>query len=131
MAAVTPPEQVQRFSETADRDRLAGAWRLTSSGMTRADVLGLRWSDVDLAAGVVTRVSQGRVALDHGHSVDDPNCAARRRASPVEQIWPDTMEKLRTMKAGQAADRLSLGSRSPDTPTFVVLDVLGRPVRPE
>ena len=59
------PEQIQRFLETADHDPLAGAWRLTCSGMTRADVLGLRWSDIDLAEGVVT-VSQGRVALDHG-----------------------------------------------------------------
>jgi integrase len=124
------PEQIQRFVETADHDRLAGAWRLTCSGMTRADVLGMRWSDIDLTAGVVT-VSQGRVALDHGHVVDDPKSTARRRAIPVEQIWPGTMDKLRAMRAQQAADRLRLGGQHPDPPTLVVLDVLGSPVRPE
>jgi len=38
------PEQIQRFVETADHDRLAGAWRLPCSGLTRAGVLGVRWS---------------------------------------------------------------------------------------
>ena len=125
------PEQINRFLETADHDQLAGAWRLTCSGMTRSDVLGLRWGDVDLRTGVVV-VSQGRVALDRGDAVDDPKSPARRRAIPVEQIWPGTMEKLRAMRARQAADRLRLANRYLDEAAgLVVLDVLGRPIRPE
>ena len=53
------PDELLTFRETADRDPLAAAWRLTACGLTRADVMGLRWSDVDLAAGTVT-VRAGR-----------------------------------------------------------------------
>lgn len=51
-------EEMLSFRRTADADKLAAAWRLTLCGLTRADVLGLRWSDVDLDAGTVT-VRQG------------------------------------------------------------------------
>ena len=57
---------LDRFREVADEHRDAGAWRLTLCGMTRADVMGLRWSNIDLDAGTVT-VRQGRVILDGKH----------------------------------------------------------------
>ena len=57
---VTPPEytpgeretwsrsQVRRFLRTAANDRLHAAWRLSLYGLRRGEVLGLRWSDIDL-----------------------------------------------------------------------------------
>lgn len=124
------PAELVKFREHADGDSLAGAWRLTLAGMTRADVMGLRWGDVDLEAGVAS-VSQGRVALDHGGSaVDDPKSAQRVRAVPFEAIHPGTVALLRRMKAKQAADRLAAGSAWRDC-GLAVVDELGDPLRPE
>ena len=49
---------------------------------------------------------------------------------PVEQIQPGTVALLRSLRARQAADRLSLGSGYPET-GYVLVDTLGAPVRPE
>lgn len=123
------PDELLTFRDHADADSLAAAWRLTLSGLTRADVLGLRWTDVDLDAGVV-RISQGRVALDRSDHVDDPKSEARRRALPVEGMHPGTVIALRALSARQAADRLRAGSAYHES-GLVVVDALGRPVRPE
>jgi len=123
------PDDLRRFIEHADSDPLAAAWRLTACGLTRADVLGLRWSDVDLADGVV-RISQGRVAINRADHVDDPKSAARRRAIPFETVWPGTAALLRSLSARQAADRLRAGGAFVES-GLVVVDALGQPVRPE
>ena len=77
--------------------------------------MGLRWSDVDLDAGVVT-VRQGRVALDHGDAVDEPKSAQRQRVVPVEAIDPGTVAALRSLRVAQAADRLAAGGGCGRTP---------------
>lgn len=123
------PDDLRRFVAHADRDLLAASWRLTASGLTRADLLGLRWSDLDLKEGVAL-ISQGRVALDRSDHVDDPKSAARRRAIPFETIWPGTLEKFRSLSAQQAADRLRAGGAFTES-GLVVVDTLGHPVRPE
>lgn len=123
------PEELLQFLNHADSDRLAAAWRLTSCGMTRADVLGLRWSDVDLESGVLT-ISQGRVALDRSDHIDDPKSGARLRELPFEQMRPGTTAMLRQLSAQQAADRLLAGCAYQSS-GMVVVDQLGRPVRPE
>jgi integrase len=123
------PSELVRFVQHADGDPLAAAWRLTVCGMTRADVLGLRWSDVDLIEGVA-RISQGRVALHAGDTVDDPKSEARRRALPVEAMWPGTVERLRSLSARQAADRLRAGGAYRES-GLIVVDALGVPLRPE
>jgi len=123
------PEELVKFRETADSDPLAGAWRLTLSGMTRADVMGLRWSDLDLSAGIAS-VSQGRVALDDGTSaVDDPKSAQRVRSVPFEAIHAGSIPLLKKMKAKQAADKLAAGSAWRDS-GMVVVDELGDPLSP-
>lgn len=123
------PAQLLAFRDHADSDPLAAAWRLTLCGLTRADVLGLRWADIDLDAGMV-RISQGRVALDRADHVDDPKSEARRRALPVEAMHPGTVGLLRALSARQAADRLRAGPAYQDS-GLVVVDALGTPVRPE
>jgi integrase len=124
------PADLVKFRKHADADPLAGAWRLTLCGLTRADVLGLRWSDVDLDSGLVA-VSQGRVPLDHGGDhTDEPKSAQRVRAVPVEAIHPGTVALLRSLKATQAAARLKTGPAYVES-GYVVVDALGVPVRPE
>lgn len=123
------PAELLRFRDCADSDAYAGAWRLTLAGLTRADVMGLRWSDINFDAGTVT-VRQGRVQLSKGDATDEPKSPQRRRTVPVEQIHPGTMALLRTMKAAQAADRLAAGGSWLDS-GMVVVDALGMPIRPE
>lgn len=123
------PDELLRFRTHSDAHPLAGAWRLTLSGMTRADVLGLRWSDIDLGTGIAC-VSQGRVALERADYVDDPKSEARRRAVPVEQMHPGSLDALRALFARQTSERLNAGS-SYQGSGLVVVDALGRPVRPE
>lgn len=124
--------ELLRFRSVADRHPLAAAWRLTLSGMTRADVMGLRWEDVDMDAGTVT-IRQGRVQLisKSGTSVvDAPKSSSRRRTIPVEVIHPGTMALVRALRARQAEDRLRAGNAWHDT-GLVVVDALGRPPLPE
>ena len=119
-----------QFREVADLDPLAGAWRLTLSGLTRADVMGLRWSDVDLDAGTVT-VRQGRVTLNRGgDATDAPKSPQRRRVIPVEVIHAGSVSALRGLRAQQAAARLAAGAGRTDS-GLVVVDALGVPLRPE
>lgn len=122
--------QLRAFVTAADADPWAAAWRLSASGLTRADVLGLRWSDVDLAAGAVS-VSQGRTALSDGTSVvEDPKSEQRRRRIEFEVCWPGTVDRLRQLRKAQAADRLAAGPAWSDS-GYVVVDSLGQPVAPQ
>ena len=43
--------EVRKFLVKASSDRLYVAWRLSLYGLRRGEVLGLRWSDVDLRPG--------------------------------------------------------------------------------
>lgn len=114
---------------SATDERLAAAWWLSSCGLTRADILGLRWSDIDLDKGTVT-IRQGRVALAKGGSrTDEPKSAQRRRTLPVEAFLPGTVALLKKMRANQAQERLAAGSAWVET-GFVVIDELGSPLRP-
>jgi len=124
------PAQLVEFREAADSDPLAGVFRLSLSGLTRADVHGLRWSDLDLDAGTVT-IRQGRVALHKGETViDAPKSAQRRRTVAFEAMWPGSVALLRQLRAAQAADRLAAGPAWTDS-GLVVVDALGRPTHPE
>lgn len=119
-------EHLKAFIRAADDDALGGLLRLSAAGLTRADVGGLRWSDVDLDAGTV-RVRQGRVLLADGSSaIDAPKSEQRRRTVPVERIHPGTIAALRRLRAQQAADRLAAGSSWHDS-GLVYVDALGRP----
>jgi len=123
------PGELAAFVQAADAHPWAAAWRLSASGLTRADVCGLRWQDVDLVAGTVT-ISQGRTALDHGDTTDDPKSERRRRTVPYEAAWPGTTERLRALRVQQTTDRLAAGPAWAGS-DLVVLDTLGVPVAPQ
>jgi len=125
------PGQLVEFRAAADRDPLAGVFRLSLSGLTRADVHGLRWSDLDLDRGSVT-IRQGRVALHRGAtSIDAPKSAQRRRTVQFEAMWPGSVALLRSLRAQQATDRLAAGPAWHDSGDLVLVDALGEPTHPE
>jgi integrase len=54
--------EVQRFRDAVRDHRLCACWLLSCYGLGRSEVLGLRWSAIDLDAGVLS-VRRGRVAV--------------------------------------------------------------------
>jgi integrase len=54
---------VRKFLAKAS-SRLYAAWRLSLYGLRRGEVLGLRWSDIDLWASTLT-VNQARVRVEY------------------------------------------------------------------
>lgn len=98
-------EQVRTFLAHLDGDRHAAAMRLMlATGLRRAELLGLRWTDVDLDASEL-RVAQtvttanGRVVWQ----VDAKTDAGERTMS----LDPDTVQVLREHRRTQAAERLA------------------------
>lgn len=127
---VWEPGELLQFRDRADDDDWAAAWRITLCGLRRSEVMGLRWSSVDLDAGAIV-IDQGRVLVDgHRTAVEDPKSAASWRTVPIESMHPGTIAALRSFKAQQAAHRLSTGPAYEDS-GYVLVDALGRPVRHE
>jgi integrase len=120
-------EQAVRFREHVRGDQLAACWLLTLAGLRRSEVLGLRWSDVDLDGGTVT-IAQGRVVAEgQGTITGDPKSKRSRRALPMPA---EVLAALRVFRLRQSEERLAIGSEYPDT-GLVAVDVIGLPIRPE
>ena len=85
---------------------------LATTGLRRAEVLGLRWSEVDLDRGRL-RISQ-TITEVRGKLVvqDDGKSDAAERSIGLDAR---TVEALRRWKAQQAQDRLSWPGDWPDT----------------
>jgi integrase len=100
-------EQVHAFLDSVARDRLAGLWRLAfSSGMRRGEMLGLRWSDLDLD-GATLSVQQTRIRGAEGLAYGSPKTAKGRRRIALDAA---TVVALRAHRRAQAAERLLAGS---------------------
>jgi len=103
---VTPPEytpgeratwsrtEVRRFLRVATKDRLHAAWRLSLYGLRRGEVLGLRWSDVDLRAKTLT-VSQARVLVDYKVRIEPPKSRNGKRTLPLDDELVSALTELR------------------------------------
>lgn len=99
---VWSPDEVRTFLATARGHRLFSAFALLiATGLTRGELVGLRWADVDLDAGTVT--VRRIVSMARGTRTEsEPTTAARRSVT----IAARTTELLRTKKAesGQPGD---------------------------
>lgn len=126
MASWTPQQAIQ-FRQQVRGDRLVACWLLTLAGLRRSEILGLRWSDVDLDAGTVS-VAQGRVVVEgRGTVTGDPKSKRSRRALPMPS---DVIAALRAFRVRQAEERLALGEQYSETGLVAVNDD-GSPIRPE
>lgn len=98
-------EQVRTFVAHLDDDRHAAAIRLMlATGLRRAELLGLRWSDVDLDAGEL-RIAQ-TVTTANGQVVwqGDAKTDSGQRTLALD---PETVQVLREHRRAQAAERLA------------------------
>jgi integrase len=128
--------EVRKFLAKASSDHLYAAWRLSLYGLRRGEVLGLRWSDIDLRAGTLT-VSQSRVLVEYRVGIEEPKSRNGKRTLPldVELVTALTALRRRQLDESTAAGpayRSGLGDlewyRGGE---YVVTDAAGTPVHPE
>lgn len=100
-------EQLGAFLAATADDRLSPVWRLlAATGCRRGEVLGLRWSEVDLEGGTATIIRQRTIA--GGRVVEGaPKTAAGARTVALD---PGTVRSLRAWRSQQAAERLLMGA---------------------
>jgi len=127
-------EQVQTFLATVRDDRLfAAVFLALGTGLRRGELLGLRWQDLDLDAGVL-HVRQTLVRVCNHDEGDrktrlifqEPKTEQSRRAIPVPS---DIIDALRRHKAQQAQERLLMGEAYEDQ-GLVFCQANGHPIDP-
>lgn len=118
--------ELRAFLEHVEGDRLHAAWVLAAStGMRRGEVLGLRWSDVDLEAGRVS-ITQTVIAVGYKVSFSTPKTDNGRRSVALD---PAVVNALRAHRVRQAEERLAAA-------TYADLDLVfarpdGSPLHPD
>lgn len=105
MSVWTPAELHSFFELTADHHhgaliRLAGM-----SGLRRSELCGLRWSDIDLDAGLL-RVRRRITTVDHRPVEGDVKSARSRRTVDLDA---ETVRVLRVHRRMQLEQRMSVG----------------------
>lgn len=104
------------------RDEYHAIWRLVAAtGMRRGEVLGLRWSDLDLLAGTV-KIEQARVYDGRQIITSTPKTRAGRRVLAIDAGTVDALARLANIQ-DEAARRLGI-----DPPALVASLLDGRPM---
>ena len=115
-----------RHSAKEDNRNIALWTLLCTTGMRRGEALGLRWTDVDLDAGVAsitqTVVQTGRARWEFG----SPKTAAGARAVDLDAT---TVSALRDHRQGQLQERM-LGGPSWHDHDLVFARETGEPIDP-
>lgn len=120
-------DEARQFLASVSDDRLRAAWwLLLGRGLRRGELLGLKWSAVDLDAHVI-RVIETVVTVDAKLTPSTPKTAAGRRAIALD---PGLVAELRRHRTRQTEERLRAGEAWHDT-GYVFVDELGEPIRPE
>lgn len=79
---------------------------LATTGLRRGEALGLRWSDIDLEARVLS-VSQTVIVVEHVQMIGTPKTAAGARAVELDGM---TISALRDHRRTQLEERLLMGA---------------------
>jgi len=104
---LTPP-QVRHLLDVGATDRLAALWRVALSlGLREAEVLGLRWSDVDFAANTLT-VNTALHIVNGKRVLGEPKTKHSRRTLP---LLPSVVSALRAHRTRQLEEQLLAGTR--------------------
>jgi integrase len=119
-------EEVQRFvAATADHRWAAPIQLCVHYGLRRSELLGLRWSDLDLRNGVV-RIERGLTEVNGVRHWTDAKTARSRRAIPID---PAMAAALAAHRRFQLEERLVASAKWNDH-DLVVATKTGSPVSP-
>jgi integrase len=103
-------DALSRFLDLVSEDRLYAAWALAATtGIRRGEVLGLRWSDVDLDASRLA-VRQTLVSVAYETRFSTPKTARSRRSVSLDAT---TVAALRAHRKQQLEERMAWGVRLP------------------
>ena len=127
-AHVWTPPQVRTFLAHVRDDRLYALYVLVvTTGLRRGEVIGLRWEDVDLDAGLI--LVQRSVVQIGGQVVEGvPKTRHSKRVVPLDSA---TTATLRAHKRRQLQERLIAGTAWQDTVGRVFTREDGRGLIPE
>jgi integrase len=119
--------QVRAFLTATKDDRLYPLWRLFClTGMRRGEVLGVKWEDLDLAAG---RLSVRRALIPLGGEVivSEPKTARGRRSIALDD---ETVEVLEAQASRQLEEQQAFGEGWTDS-GYLCTKEDGEPYHPE
>jgi integrase len=118
-------DELYSFLEYVAGSRLDAVWRLAAmTGMRRGEVLGLRWSDVDLDAARLS-VRQALVAVGYDVIESTPKSHNAR----VIDLDAETIKKLREHRCRQQEERDEWGTDY-KVSVLVVAKENGEPIHP-
>jgi integrase len=123
---VWTPEQLRAFLVHVRDDRLYALWLLVATtGMRRAELAGLRWSDIDFARARLTP-RLPRVVVNYQVHTSDTKTASGRRSLALD---PATLEALREHRRRQTDERAVAEIGDEHDLLFTWPD--GRPLHPD
>jgi integrase len=119
------PNELGAFLAQVRGTRLEAIWRLSAmTGMRRGEVLGLRWSDLDLDRSRLS-VRQALVAVGYEIVHSTPKSHSAR----VIDLDAETVDQLRAHRTRQEAERVEWGADYQDQ-DLVVAKENGTPIHP-
>jgi len=102
---VWPTEQLRTFFEATAHERLAPVWQLASTtGLRRAELVGLRWADVDLDRGMLRVAHTVTEVRGQLLQQDDARTDAAERTFALDAR---TVESLRRWRLRQTEERVA------------------------
>ena len=123
---VWSPEQLRAFLAHVRDDRLYALWILVATtGMRRAELAGLRWSDIDFTRARLTP-RLPRVAVNYQVHESDTKTPSGRRSLALD---PATLQALGEHRRRQAEERTVIELADPHDLVFTWPD--GRPLHPD
>lgn len=121
------PDQVRTFLDGASENRLYPLYLLAiTTGMRQGELLGLRWSDVDLGEGKIRITHALQTVRGQGMKLSEPKSDAGRR---LIKIGPTVAGALREHRIHQIEGRLQAGPRWIDQ-DLVFSTNSGKPISP-
>jgi integrase len=119
-------EDARKVLEAAAAHRLAALFRVAlMMGLRQGEILGLRWSDVDLDARTL-RVAQALQRINGHLILKEPKTAKSRRTLRIPQ---KAAEALRVHRDQQCFERVAAGDRWIDS-GLVFVSMVGTPLDP-
>jgi integrase len=121
-------DDLRDFLRAASDHRLFAAFVLfATTGMRRGEVVGLRWSDVDLDAAQLA-VVQTLTTVGYAVVVSPPKTARSRRFVYLDA---QTVAVLRQQRQCQREERIAAGAASFAGHDLVFCDPVGQPLHPD